>query len=114
VLDGDIIAPADGEAITMRRRMSYEGLLVVVLARGAPPIIDAIGLPLDEDLADFIEETREDILKAIGKLRGRDGQDPAAVHEAARIAARRAARRWSGKNPQVRVIMPSLGQGVPD
>ncbi|MBV7260226.1 ribonuclease J [Erythrobacter crassostreae] len=108
VLDGDIIAPADGEAITMRRRISGEGVMVVVLLRGEKPAIEAVGLPLDEDLPEFIEETQEDILKAIGKLKGRDAQDPAAVHEAARLAARRAARRWAGKSPQVRVIMPGL------
>nr|WP_281501174.1 ribonuclease J [Erythrobacter sp. F6033] len=108
VLDGDIIAPADGEAITMRRRISGEGVMVVVLLRGERPAIEAVGLPLDEDMPEFIEETQEDILKAIGKLKGRDAQDPAAVHEAARLAARRAARRWAGKSPQVRVIMPGL------
>ncbi|MEO0690421.1 MAG: ribonuclease J [Pseudomonadota bacterium] len=106
VLDGDIIAPADGDAVSSRRRLAHEGLVVVVLARGSVPIIEAIGLPLDEDLSEFIDETQEDILKAIGKLRGQDAKSPAAVHEAARLAARRAARRWSGKNPQVRVIMP--------
>ncbi|MEM9084641.1 MAG: ribonuclease J [Pseudomonadota bacterium] len=110
VLDGDIIAPADGEAVNSRRRLAHEGLVVVVLARGSVPIIEAIGLPLDEDLPEFIDETQEDILKAIGKLRGQDAKLPAAVHEAARLAARRAARRWSGKNPQVRVIMPGAGQ----
>lgn len=107
VLDGDIIAPANGEAVTMRRRIAHEGLVTVVLARGAEPIIDAIGLPLDEDMPEFVAETQADILKGIGKLKGRDAADPVAVHEAARLAARRAARRWSGKNPQVRVIMPA-------
>ena len=108
VLDGDIIAPADGDAVTMRRRVSFEGLVIVVLARGEVPLIETIGLPLEEDLPEFIEETREDILKAIGRLKGRDSSEPSAVHEAARLAARRAARRWSGKNPQVRVLMPGL------
>lgn len=108
VLDGDIISPADGDAVNTRRRVSFEGLVIVVLARGEAPLIEAIGLPLDEDLPDFVEETSEDILKAIGKLKGRDATDPGAVHEAARLAARRAARRWSGKNPQVRVLMPGL------
>ncbi|MEE4200513.1 ribonuclease J [Erythrobacter sp.] len=110
VLDGDIIAPADGEAVTERRRLSNEGLVVVVLARGENPAIEAIGLPLDEDMDEFVEETQRDILKAIGKLKGRDAKDPAAVHEATRLAARRAVRRWSGKNPQVRVMMPGLGE----
>ncbi|MEM7700489.1 MAG: ribonuclease J [Pseudomonadota bacterium] len=107
VLDGDIIAPADGAAVAMRRRIAHEGLLVVALMRGNAPFIEPIGLPLDEDMPEFIAETQEDVLKAIGKLRGKDASDPAAVHEAARLAARRAARRWSGKNPQVRVIMPA-------
>lgn len=106
ILDGDIIAPADGEAITMRRRIAHEGVMVVVLARGERPFIEAIGLPLDEDMPEFLEETQNDILTAIGRLKGKDARDPAAVHEAARLAARRAARRWAGKSPQVRVILP--------
>ncbi|WP_285709755.1 ribonuclease J [Erythrobacter oryzae] len=106
VLDGDIIAPADGDAITMRRRIAGEGVLVVVLARGARPVIEAVGLPLDEDLPEFLAEASEDVLKAIGKLKGRDAKDEAAIREAARLAARRCAQRWSGKKPQVRVVMP--------
>ncbi|OBV12525.1 ribonuclease J [Erythrobacter dokdonensis] len=106
VLDGDIIAPANGEAITMRRRIAAEGVMVVVLVRGSAPIIEAIGLPLDEDMPDFLEEAATDVLNAISRLKGKDARDPAAVHEAARLAARRAAQRWSGKRPQVRVVMP--------
>lgn len=106
VLDGDIIAPANGEAITMRRRIAGEGVMVVVVVRGQTPVIEAIGLPLDEDMPAFLEETANDVLNAISRLKGRDGRDPAAVHEAARLAARRAAQRWSGKRPQVRVVMP--------
>ncbi|MGY6636466.1 MAG: ribonuclease J [Erythrobacter sp.] len=106
VLDGDIIAPADGEAITMRRRIAGEGVVVVVLAKGAPPQIEAIGLPLDEDMPEFIAEAQSDILLALQQLKGPAARDPAAVHEAARLAARRAAQRWSGKRPQVRVLMP--------
>ena len=33
-------------------------------------------------------------------------RDPAAVTEAARLAARRAAQRWSGKKPQTKVVPP--------
>lgn len=106
VLDGDIIAPADGDAITMRRRIAGEGVLVVVLARGAEPVIEAVGLPLDEDLPEFLAEASQDVLNAIKRLKGRDARDEAAIREAARIAARRAAQRWSGKRPQVRVVMP--------
>ncbi|TNE56916.1 MAG: ribonuclease J [Sphingomonadales bacterium] len=105
VLDGDIIAPADGEAITMRRRLSRDGYLVVVLDKGLEPTIDAVGLPLDEDLAEFLEEAADDVRSAISSLRGKSARDPADVQEAARLAARRAAQRWSGKRPQVKVIM---------
>jgi ribonuclease J len=106
VLDGDIIAPANGEAITMRRRIAQDGVVVVVLARGAKPMIEAIGLPLDEDLPEFIEEAANDVLTAINRLKGKDAKDPAVIKETARLAARRAAQRWSGKKPQVRVVMP--------
>jgi ribonuclease J len=78
---------------------------VVVLVHGSAPLIEAIGLPLDEDMPAFIEEAANDVLTAIGRLKGKDSRDPAAVHEAARLAARRAAQRWSGKRPQVRVVM---------
>ncbi len=110
VLDGDIIAPANGEAITMRRRIAAEGVMVVVLVRGQKPLIEAIGLPLDEDMPAFIDEAARDVLNAISRLKGKDARDPAAVHEAARLAARRAAQRWSGKKPQVRVVMPGSAE----
>lgn len=106
VLDGDIIAPANGEAMTMRRRIAQDGILVVVLARGAAPVIEAIGLPLEEDLPEFLAEAGGDVLAAISRLKGKDTKDPTVIKEAARLAARRAAQRWSGKKPQVRVVMP--------
>ena len=108
VLDGDIIVPADGEAIAMRRRIMREGVVIVALDGDLNPRIDSLGLPLDEDYADFVTEATSDIRSAIGKLRGADRRNEQSVHEAARLAARRAAQRWSGKRPQVRVIVPNL------
>ena len=108
VLDGDIIAPADGEAITMRRRLMREGVVIVALDGDLNPRLDSLGLPLDEDYPDFVEEAQADIVAAIRKLKGNARKDPALVHEAARLAVRRAAQRWSGKRPQVRVILPNL------
>ena len=105
VLDGDIITPADGEAITMRRRIAREGVLIVVLDESRNPTIEAIGLPLDEDLGEFVAEAVQDVRDALKRLRGQAARDPDSVYEAARLAARRAAQRWSGKKPQVRVIM---------
>ena len=109
VLDGDIIAPADGDSIVMRRRIMHEGVVIVALDDRLNPLIDSIGLPLDEDYEDFLAEAREDIRKAIGKLKGSDRKSSGTVHEAARLAARRAAQRWSGKRPQVRVMLPARG-----
>ncbi len=105
VLDGDIIVPSDGDAITMRRRLSRDGLLIVVLDQTGGVQIEGIGLPLDEDYEDFVEEAETDVKTSLAKLKGKRGQDREAVMEAARLAARRAAQRWCGKKPQTRVII---------
>ena len=114
VLDGDIIVPADGESIVMRRRLAHNGVVIVVLGPNNSVTVESLGLPLDEDQADFVAEAEADVAKAIsssGKKRrggskgGSKGRSPANDRlEAARLAARRAATRWSGKKPQVRVI----------
>lgn len=105
VLDGDIIVPADGDAVTMRRRLSRDGLLIVILEESGGVHVEGIGLPLDEDYDEFVEEAETDVLAAINKLKGRRREDREEVLEVARIAARRAAQRWSGKKPQTRVII---------
>lgn len=112
VLDGDIIVPADGESIVMRRRLAHNGVLVVMLEKDGNVTIESIGLPLDEDHDDFIAEATADVAKAISSTgnkraggRGRKSSSPSDDRlEAARLAARRAATRWSGKKPQVRVV----------
>lgn len=108
VLDGDILIPADGEAIVMRRRLAANGLLIVVLDGKGRVHVEGIGLPLDEDYDEFTAEAREDVAAALAKLKGGARHDREAVSEAARLAARRAAQRWSGKKPQVRVILPEV------
>jgi len=105
VLDGDIIVPADGDAVTMRRRLSRDGMLIVVLDQSGGAHVEGIGLPLDEDYDEFVEEAEGDVLTALNKLKGRRRDDREEVLEAARLAARRAAQRWSGKKPQTRVII---------
>jgi ribonuclease J len=106
VLDGDILIPADGEAIVMRRRLAANGLLIVVLDGKGRVHVEGVGLPLEEDYDDFTAEAREDVAAALAKLKGGARHDREAISEAARLAARRAASRWSGKKPQVRVILP--------
>ena len=80
-------------------------MLLVVLGDGGSVQIEAIGLPLDEDHADFVTEAQEDVSKALFKLHKRERKDVALVLETARLAARRAAQRWSGKKPQTRVVL---------
>ncbi|MGB7407838.1 MAG: ribonuclease J [Pontixanthobacter sp.] len=105
VLDGDLIVPADGESVTMRRRIAYNGIVLVALQPDGRAMIDAVGLPLDEDFPDFVSEAQADIKAGIQKLKGSAKQEPGAIIEAARLATRRAAQRWSGKKPQVRVLL---------
>ncbi len=102
VLDGEIIAPADGEAMVMRRRIAFGGVVSVAVAANGDVRVAAMGLPLEEDFAAFIEEAQGDVAKALKSVRG---NDPAERSEAARLAARRAATRWSGKKPQVQVML---------
>ncbi|APE28821.1 ribonuclease J [Aurantiacibacter gangjinensis] len=105
VLDGDIIVPANGEAVTMRRRLAHNGILIVVVGDSGAVQIEGIGLPLDEDYPAFVAEAESDVRDALGKLKGGRARDVEAVKEAARLAARRAVQRWSGKKPQTRVIL---------
>ena len=107
MLDGDIIVPADGEAITTRRRLARDGLVIVVLDGGGGAQVHGMGLPLDEDYPEFVAEAEAEVAEALRKLKGAEARDPAAQEEAARLAARRAAQRWSGKKPQTKVISPA-------
>ncbi len=76
---------------------------MVALDRRGGAQVHGIGLPLDEDYAAFVEEAESDVAGALAKLKGKRDRD--AIVEAARLAARRAAQRWSGKKPQVKVLL---------
>ncbi|TCM22216.1 ribonuclease J [Novosphingobium sp. PhB165] len=102
VLDGDIIAPADGDAMVMRRRISFNGVVSVAADRKGNVQVAAIGLPLDEDYEKFVEEAQQDVANALGRAKKSERE---VRIEAARLAARRAATRWSGKKPQVQVLL---------
>lgn len=106
ILDGDIIAPADGESMVMRRRLAFNGMVVVALDTKGRARVAGVGLPLDEDYDAFVAEAEKDVETAVAKLQGKARQDEEQVTEAARLAARRAATRWSGKKPQVKVMLP--------
>lgn len=104
LLDGDLIVPADGEAIVARRRMAMNGLVIVILDQAGAATVQAFGLPLDEDYPAFVAEAQSDVQAALERLSRTDRANPAAREEAVRLTARRAATRWSGKKPQVKVL----------
>jgi ribonuclease J len=111
VLDGDIIAPADGEAMAARRRLSQAGLITVALAVGkdgrqiSAVDVATIGIPLDEDMDAFIAEAQADAGEAVSGLKGDRRRDRAAIAEAVRLAVRRCGHRWIGKKPVVQVML---------
>jgi ribonuclease J len=102
LLDGDIITPSEGESMVMRRRLSFAGVVSVAVDRKGKAVVSAIGLPLDEDYDAFVAEAQRDISEALAKARKHERADRI---EVARLAARRAANRWSGKKPQVQVLL---------
>jgi ribonuclease J len=67
VLDGEIIAPADGEGMVMRRRLAHNGVVSVAVAKNGAVRVAALGLPLEEDFAAFIEEAQGDVAKALAQ-----------------------------------------------
>jgi len=111
VLDGDIIAPADGEAMGARRKLGINGLISVALAvtpdgkQASAVDFGCIGVPLEEDMDPFLEEAREDVSKAIKAMKGDRRRDRVAVAECVRLAVRRTAQRWCGKKPVVQVLL---------
>jgi ribonuclease J len=105
LLDGDIITPADGMGVVMRRRLALNGAVMVVVDLKGRAQVSGLGLPLEEDYDAFCQEARADVSTAVAKLKGGARQDREALIEAARLAARRAATRWCGKKPQVQVML---------
>ena len=111
VLDGEVIAPADGAAMVARRKLAENGLVTVALAVSlegklkSQIEVAAIGIPLEDDLADFVSEAQVDVANAVSGLKGDKKRDRRALAEAVRLAGRRAAQRWSGKKPVVQVLL---------
>ena len=89
----------------MRRRLAQNGIVMVAVSGRGKAKVAGIGLPLVEDYDDFVAEAEDDVAKALAKLKGAVRKDAEAVSEAARLAARRAATRWCGKKPQVKVML---------
>jgi len=104
LLDGDMIVPADGDAVVMRRRLSMAGVVSVAVSSTGEVQVEASGLPLDVERQAFLDETRRDVEAALASSR-KGRVEPDRRREAVRLAARRAATRWTGKKPQVLVMI---------
>lgn len=103
VLDGEMIVPADGDAIVSRRRLGYQGVVAVAAGAKGAASVSALGLPLEQDMEAFIAEATKDVTDALAKARKAPFETR---REAVRLAARRAATRWTGKKPQMIVLLP--------
>ncbi len=107
ILDGDTIIAADGATLNARRRLSWYGLISVAFALGAndkllgSPEIRLHGVPIEEDLDDFIDEATAAAVTAIRDNRS----DYEKLRESVRLAVRRVAVSWTGKKPIVDVMI---------
>jgi ribonuclease J len=109
VLDGDVILPSDGTTINERRRIAQQGVLAVSLVIGksgklaADPVISAVGVPVEEDRDDFLRDAAAAAAKAAEPARDLDK-----LRENVRLAVRRCATLWTGKKPNVEVLVTRL------
>ena len=107
ILDGDTIISADGATINERRRLSWYGLITVGFALDerdrllGEPQIRLHGVPIEEDLDDFLEEASAAAVKTIRENKG----DFEKLRESVRLAVRRVATSWTGKKPIVDVMI---------
>jgi ribonuclease J len=109
VLDGDVILPADGSTINERRRIAHQGVIAVSLVLrsngtlAADPVVRAIGVPVEEDRDDFIRDAQATAAKAVEPIKDEDK-----LRENVRLAVRRCATLWTGKKPNVEVLVTRL------
>lgn len=107
VVDGDVIIPADGKTLNERRKIAYNGSISVAVgldSRGkisGQPMLRLLGVPLEEDEEDFLDEMCETILKKFKKPVG----DLNRFSEELRLMVRRSATEWTGKKPIVSVLV---------
>jgi ribonuclease J len=114
VIDGDIVVPVTDAGLVERKRLMYNGHVVVTLVADrecrmlAPASVVIQGLPQFDDAATMVEVLSETADAAVEGLKGRDRRDPAAITEAARVAVRRACKEFCGKRPVVTVQLTTI------
>jgi ribonuclease J len=108
-LDGDRLVPMDSGLLDERRRMTFAGsVFVTVMVDGTgrladDPVVSLQGLAMEEsDEAEICEAVADEVAEALSRDRRGKGRHPKGeetVVGRARIAARRAVRRLTGKKP---------------
>lgn len=107
ILDGDTIISVDGATINERRKLSWYGLISVAFALDGSdrllgnPQIRLHGIPIEEDLDDFIDDATDAVAKTVRENKG----DFEKLRESVRLAVRRVATSWTGKKPIVDVMI---------
>ncbi len=106
VLDGDVILPGDGQTINERRKLALNGQISVAVAIGSrgligTPQVRIQGIPVEEDRDPFLEETVSAVIAATKQ----GGRDRDKLREQIRLATRKVATRWTGKKPNVDVLL---------
>ncbi|TCQ07226.1 ribonuclease J [Sphingomonas sp. PP-CC-3A-396] len=107
VLDGDVILPADGATLSERRKLAINGQISVGVALGkdgrmvGQPQVRVQGVPVEEDRAAFIADA---VQAAADTVRG-GKRESEKMREQIRLAVRKVAKRWTGKQPIVDVLL---------
>jgi ribonuclease J len=110
VLDGDVILPADGATINMRRKLAHSGLMLVTMVveqsgrLAADPRVIARGVPVEEDEEAFLAEAADAAEATFNKIGLKDRRR---LEDEVKVSVRRVARQWTGKKPptEVQLIM---------
>ncbi len=107
VVDGDVIIPADGKTLNERRKIAYNGMISVAIGLdgkgkiSGQPMLRLLGVPLEEDEEEFLDEICAKIMKTFKKPVG----DINRFSEDVRLMVRRSATEWTGKKPIVAVMV---------
>jgi ribonuclease J len=104
-LDGDRLIPLDSEVVRDRKRIGFNGAVVVSLVLDGKgrlmgePRISARGLLDAEEDADDLDDLLDLVSDAVNGMRPADRRDDYPVEETVRVAVRRAFRQSQGRRP---------------
>ncbi|MEL0107775.1 MAG: ribonuclease J [Rhodospirillaceae bacterium] len=117
MLEGNRVVPIDGSLMRSRQRALYNGVVTVSITLDsngkflADPLISTVGLLEDED-KDFDLMIPDIAEAAVKRLPLKERRDDASVHEAVRIAVRRAFRETLKKKPVTMVHVSRVNKKI--